>query len=69
MKLQLAAAALALVAAPMTAVDAQGFAGRCTDAQGRLTKCPKPAGGAIKCRDAKGKKAKCGLPGTHTVDK
>lgn len=48
---------------------APAYAEHCTDAQGRLTKCPKPAGGKIICRDEKGKKAKCGMPGTHTVDK
>lgn len=61
--LLLAAALLSLAPAP------PAFAERCTDAQGRLTKCPKPAGGKIKCRDEKGHKAKCGMPGTHTVDK
>ena len=64
MKLMLPAAALlSLVAAP------PALAARCTDAQGRLTKCPKPAAGKIMCRDERGKKAKCGLPGTHVVDK
>jgi hypothetical protein len=56
------AAALSLLGAP------PAFAA-CTDAQGRLAKCPKPAGGKIVCRDERGKKAKCGLPGTHVVDK
>ena len=57
-----AAVALSLVGAPPALAA-------CTDSQGRLTKCPKPAGGKIICRDEKGKKAKCGMPGTHTVDK
>ncbi len=58
----LAAALLSLAGAPPALAA-------CTDAQGRLAKCPKPAGGKIVCRDEKGKKAKCGMPGTHTVDK
>lgn len=61
--LLLAAAMVSLIAAP------PAFADRCTDSQGRLTKCPKPAGGKIVCRDGKGKKAKCGMPGTQPVDK
>ena len=47
MKPLFAAALLSLVAAPLPAFAA------CTDSQGRLTKCPKPAGGKIVCRPTK----------------
>lgn len=59
---------LLIAAALLSLTSAPAFAA-CTDSSGRLTKCPKPAGGKIKCKDAKGHHAKCGLPGTHPVDK
>jgi hypothetical protein len=57
----LALAAMAMLAAPVTAAGT-----RCRDAHGKFIKCPTPKK-TVRCKSANGKFAKCGTAGAKPV--